>query len=138
VEAKGVEGTLMDTVFGDLYTYKACPTVVSLEVTEAPGFEETLMDTVFGVSYTYDACPTVVSLEVPVINVSFLEGIGFRFWGDSVGIPAVSFASTVSQMITVNENDSILQKNNAHAIPIQSLHSWYNLFERQQCYCWRN
>jgi hypothetical protein len=42
----------MDTVFGDLYTYKACPTVVSLEVTEAPGFEETLMDTVFGDSYT--------------------------------------------------------------------------------------
>jgi hypothetical protein len=54
----------MDTVFGDLYTYKACPTVVSLEVTKAPGFEETLMDTVFGDSYRYEACPTVVSLEV--------------------------------------------------------------------------
>jgi hypothetical protein len=73
-----------------------------------------------------------------VINVSFLEGIGFRFWGDSMGIPAVSFALTVSQMITVNENDPILQKKNAHAIPIQSLHSWYNLLERQQCFCWRN
>jgi hypothetical protein len=73
-----------------------------------------------------------------MINVSFLEGIGFRFWGNSVGIPSVSFALTVSQMITVNENDPILQKKNAHAIPIQSLHSWYSLFERQQCFCWRN
>jgi hypothetical protein len=34
VEAKGVEETLMDTVFGDSYTYEACPTVVSLEVTD--------------------------------------------------------------------------------------------------------
>jgi hypothetical protein len=64
VEAKGVEGTLMDTVFGDSYTYDACPTVVSLEVTKAPGFEETLMDTVFRDLYTYKACPTVVSSEV--------------------------------------------------------------------------
>jgi hypothetical protein len=54
----------MDTVFGVLYTYKACPTVVSLEVTKAPGFEGTLMDTVIGNSYTYDACVTVVSSEV--------------------------------------------------------------------------
>jgi hypothetical protein len=64
VEAKGVEGTLMETVFGDLYTYKACPTVVSLEVTKAPGFEGTMMDTVIGDSYTYDACLTVVLSEV--------------------------------------------------------------------------
>jgi hypothetical protein len=76
--------------------------------------------------------------EVLVINVSFPEGIGFRFWGNLVGILSVSFALTVSQTITVNENDPILQKKNAHAIPIQSLHSWYNLFEWQQCYCWRN
>jgi hypothetical protein len=52
VEAKGVEETLMDTVFGDSYTYDECPTVVSLEVTEATGFEETLMDTVIENSYT--------------------------------------------------------------------------------------
>jgi sensor c-di-GMP phosphodiesterase-like protein len=64
VEAKGVEGTLMDTVIGNSYMYDSCVTVVSLEVTEAPGFEETLMDTVFGDLYTYKACPTVVSLEV--------------------------------------------------------------------------
>jgi hypothetical protein len=29
VEAKGVEGTLMDTVFGDSHMYEACPTVWS-------------------------------------------------------------------------------------------------------------
>jgi hypothetical protein len=64
VEAKGVEGTLMDIVIGDSYTYYACLIVVLLEVTEAPGFEGTMMDTVIGDSYTYDACLTVVSSEV--------------------------------------------------------------------------
>jgi hypothetical protein len=64
-----------------------------------------------------------------MINVSFLEGIRLRFWGDSMGILAVSFAFTVSQKITVNEKDSILQKRNVHAIPIQNLHGWYNLLE---------
>jgi hypothetical protein len=64
VEAKGVEGTLMDTVIGNSYMYDACVTMVSSEVTKAPGFEGTLMDTVFRDLYTYKACPTVVSLEV--------------------------------------------------------------------------
>jgi hypothetical protein len=64
VEAKGVEGAMMDTVIGDSYTYDACVTVVSSEVTKAPGFEGTLMDTGIEYSYTYDGCNTVVSLEV--------------------------------------------------------------------------